>query len=703
MTTAERHTPSLAPATPAPAQPDLLRIYRLMLVARATDERMWILSRQGKAGFVLTSRGHEAAQIASALALRAGHDYVFTYYRSMSVALALGQTPYELFLGTLARGADPNSGGRQLSNHFSSVRLRMPTASSVVAGALTHATGAGYAAKVLGADWIAACYFGDGATSKGDFHEALNVAGIHRLPVVFICENNGWAISVPLHLQMPVKSVAERAAAYGMPGVRVDGCDPIAVYHATREAAERARAGEGPTLIEAVVPRLGPHSSQDDHAYRPPDEFAEAQARDPLPRFRAYLLARGILTEEQERALREEVYRAVLVDQDRAEAMALPEPRRARRWLYAGDPPHESLLVPSPLAPQAARPAGARPASPPAVAHADLGSGTEPELTLVEAIQAALRDEMQRDPAVVVLGEDVGLKGGVFRATKGLLEEFGPLRVLDTPVAEIAIGGMAVGAAMCGLRPVAEFQFADYMHPAFDQIVNQAATIRWRSVGAWGCPVVFRAPFGGGVRGGIYHSQSVEAVYCHIPGLKVVVPATPRDAYGLLKSAIRDDDPVLFFEHKLSYRREREPVPVGTDFVVPLGVARLDRPGRDLSIITYGIGVHWARVAAAQLAREGIETEILDLRTLLPLDRAAIAETVRKTSRALVLHEANKTMGIGAEVTAFIAEELFEHLDAPPMRIAAADCHLPYNAPEEDAILPNPQMVVEAARRLVQY
>jgi 2-oxoisovalerate dehydrogenase E1 component alpha subunit len=330
-----------AGAPPAPEQPDLLHIYRLMLVARATDERMWILSRQGKAGFVLTSRGHEAAQIASALALRVGHDYVFTYYRSMAVALALGQSPYTLFLGTLARGADPNSGGRQLSNHFSSQRLRMPTASSVVAGAITHATGAGYAARVLGADWIAVCYFGDGATSKGDFHEALNIAGIHRLPVVYICENNGLAISVPLHLQMPAESVAGRAAAYAMPGVQVDGTDPQAVYHATWCAAARARAGEGPTLIEAVVPRLGPHSSQDDDMYRLPEEREAARQRDPLPRLRSYLLEQGVLSEAQERALQDEIYRAVLADAARAEAMAPPAPERYGRWLYAGDPPHE--------------------------------------------------------------------------------------------------------------------------------------------------------------------------------------------------------------------------------------------------------------------------------------------------------------------------------------------------------------------------
>jgi len=323
-------------------------------------------------------------------------------------------------------------------------------------------------------------------------------------------------------------------------------------------------------------------------------------------------------------------------------------------------------------------------------------------LTLVEAVCEALGEEMARDPRVVVLGQDVGRKGGVFKATQGLLDEFGPLRVLDTPISETAIAGAAIGAAMMGLRPVAEFQFADYIHPAYDQIVNHAATIRWRSVGGWGVPLVFRAPFGAGVRGGVYHSQSVEALYCHIPGLKVVVPATPTDAKGLLKSAIRDEDPVLFFEHKWSYRRHREPVG-GPDELVPLGQARVDRAGSDLSIVTYGVGVHHAREAADALAAEGIAPEILDLRTLAPLDKEAIARTVRKTSKVLIVHEANKTMGIGAEVAAFVAEELFLDLDGPIMRVAAADCHLPYNGPEEDAIIPSAAQVAEAARQLARF
>lgn len=322
------------------------------------------------------------------------------------------------------------------------------------------------------------------------------------------------------------------------------------------------------------------------------------------------------------------------------------------------------------------------------------------EVTLVEAIQQALEEELARDPSVVLLGEDVGAKGGVFKASVGLQEAFGPLRVLDTPVSEIAIAGVAIGAAMMGLRPVAEFQFADYMHPAWAQIVNQAATVRWRSIGAYGAPVVFRAPSGGGVRGGIYHSQSPEAAYCHVPGLKVVAPALPSDAKGLLKAAIRDDDPVVFFESKRCYRNYRETVGMS---VIPLGQARVDREGDDLTIVTYGIGVHIARQAADALAQDGVCCHVLDLRTLVPLDKEAVAAAVQRTGRLLILHEANRTMGFGAEVAAFAAEELFPDLDAPVVRVAADDCHLPYNGPEEQAILPGAEDVIRAARSLASY
>jgi 2-oxoisovalerate dehydrogenase E1 component beta subunit len=326
---------------------------------------------------------------------------------------------------------------------------------------------------------------------------------------------------------------------------------------------------------------------------------------------------------------------------------------------------------------------------------------TAAEVTMVQAIHDAILEEMERDPRVVVMGEDVGAKGGVFKATVDLQRRFGELRVLDTPISEIAIAGAAIGAAMMGLRPIAEFQFADYMHPGLDQIINQAAAVRWRSVGRFGVPAVFRAPFGAGVSGGVYHSQSPEALYCHVPGLKVVAPATPRDAKGLMKAAIRDDDPVLFFEHKKSYRRCREAVPEGE--VIPIGRARLDREGATLSIVTYGVGVFHAREAAEALAGNGITLDILDLRTLVPLDREAVAVSVRKTHRLMIVHEANRTCGFGAEVAAFAASELFMDLDAPVVRVAGDDCHLAYNAEEENATIPSPAAVIEAARRLAAF
>jgi 2-oxoisovalerate dehydrogenase E1 component beta subunit len=326
-----------------------------------------------------------------------------------------------------------------------------------------------------------------------------------------------------------------------------------------------------------------------------------------------------------------------------------------------------------------------------------------PTLTLLEAVTLALREELARDPRVVLLGQDIGRKGGVFGATRGLQPAFGPLRVLDTPIAEVGIAGVAIGAALAGLRPVAEFQFADYIHPAFDQIANEAATISYRSNGAWRCPVVFRAPCGAGVHGGLYHSQSVEAYYAHVPGLQVIVPSRPADARGLLKSAIRDDNPVVFFEHKGSYRRERGEVPEGEEGLVPIGRARLERQGSTLSVLTYGVGVHWAREAAEALAPEGISLEILDLRTVHPFDKEAVARTVGRTSRALIVHEANRTLGVGAELAAFLAEELFESLDAPVRRVAAEDCHLPYAQTQEAAIIPSAAAVVAAARDLAAY
>ena len=652
----------------------LLEIYRLCRLTRAVDERLWILSRQGRAGFVLTGRGHEVAQVATALTLRVGSDWAWPYYRDLGVGLALGVTPYEVFLGALARGEDPHSGGRQLSVHLSSPRLRIGSISSEVGAHLPHAVGAAWAARVRGEDHVSMCWFGDGASSEGAAHEAMNFAAVHRLGTVFVCENNGLAISVPQSEQLAVESVADRASAYGMPGWSVDGADPGAVWSAASRAVARARAGEGPSLVEVRVSRITPHSSQDDDAYRSEEERAAVAAADPVLALGSLLIERGLLPESADREGWEAARAEVLEAQERALARPEPEPARARRWLFAEEGPR--------------------------TATAETPSVDGEAVTMVEAVREALAEEMERDGSVVLLGEDVGRKGGVFKASVGLISEFGPARVVDTPVAEIGIAGAAIGAAMAGLRPVAEFQFADYIHPAYDQIVNQAATMRWRSAGAWSVPVVFRAPNGAGVRGGVYHSQSPEAAYCQVPGLKVVVPATPADAKGLLKAAIRDDDPVMFFEPKRAYRSLREPV--GSQ-PIPLGVARVDREGRDVSVVTYGIGVHLARGAAELLDDDGISVEILDLRTLAPYDREAVARTVARTGRLVVLHEANRTMGFGAEIAAFAAEELFSDLDAPVVRVGADDCHIPYNGPEEDAIIPSAGKVAEAVRRTLAF
>ena len=670
---------------PAGGEAPLLDIYRLCRLTRAVDERLWILSRQGRAGFVLTGRGHEVAQVASALTLRVGSDWAWPYYRDLAVGLALGVTPYEVFLGALARADDPHSGGRQLSMHFSSPTRRIGSVSSAVGAHLPHAVGSAYAARVRGEDTVSMCWFGDGASSEGAAHEAMNFAAVHGLGVVFVCENNGLSISVPQSLQMAVPSVADRAPAYGMKGWSVDGTDAEAVWSIVSTAVARARSGRGPSLVEVRVQRITPHSSQDDDAYRSEEERAALVAHDPVLALGSRLVERGLISMGQDDAEWAMARAEVLADQERALTQPEPESGRARRWLLTGGDVGTHHVVAS---------------APVAGGSSEMPAAAGQPVTMVEAIRDAMAEEMARDASVVLIGEDVGRKGGVFKASVGLLDEFGPLRVVDTPVAEIGIAGVAVGAAMAGLRPVAEFQFADYIHPAYDQIVNQAATMRWRSAGGWNVPAVFRAPCGAGVRGGVYHSQSVEAAYCHVPGLKVVMPATPADAKGLLKAAIRDDDPVVFFEPKRAYRSLREPV--GTD-AIPLGVARVDRQGDDVSVVTYGIGVHLARAAAEVLEAEGLSVEIVDLRTLAPYDREAVTRTVSGTGRLLVLHEANRTMGFGAEIAAFAADELFGDLDAPVVRVGADDCHIAYNGPEEDAIIPSAGKVADAVRRLAAY
>ena len=657
---------------------ELLRVYKLMRLGRAFDERMWLLNRIGQVAFVMPHQGHEGAQAGAGMAVKPGVDWVVPYYRDITLSLVMGMTLEELMMGFFSREADPSTGGRLMLGHYGKASLQYVTGSSCVASQILHAVGIGLALKIEGRKAACLTCFGEGATAEGDFHEAMSFAGIHQLPVVFFCQNNGYSITVPTDEEIPI-GVAERARGYGFPGVRVDGNDPVAVHEATRRAMERARAGEGPTLVEAIVYRLTPHSSDDDERrYRTSEEVETHRVSEPVSAFRATLVKAGLLTEADDDAITTEIAAAVDAAQAAAEAAPDPDPLTLASHVFSAAAPDTTDEAPD-IAPAEGR-----------------------ELNVLEAIKEAMADEMDRDPRVFVMGEDVGA-GGVFRATEGLRERFGEWRSFSTPIAESQIVGSAIGAAFAGMRPIAEMQFADYSYPAFNQIVNEAARTRYRTLGDFPCPIVVRAPFGGGVHGALYHSQSPEAMYCHSPGLKVVAPSNPYDAKGLLIAAIRDPDPVLFLEHKRAYRLIKGIVPEGP-YTLPIGKARLAREGKHLSVITYGLMVHQALKAAAHLAQENIDVEVLDLRTLKPIDEESILASVRKTGKVLLLTEANPFCAVTSEVGMLIAEKAFEQLDAPLVRLTGPDSPaMPFAVGLEEAFLPNPEGIAIKLRELAAY
>jgi 2-oxoisovalerate dehydrogenase E1 component len=650
--------------------------FHLMLLGRQIDYRCQVLNRQGRAPFVLSCAGHEAAQVGVAWPLRPQYDWVAPYYRDVVFCFRIGLTPLELMLSVLAKPDDPASGAKQTPGHFSSRRLNIISRGSPVATNLVHACGVAYALKVDGQDRIVMACYGEGSGSEGDWHEAFNFASIYRLPTVFVCENNGFAISTPYRKEYPVEYAAQRAAGYGFPGVTVDGRDPVTCYHVAKQAVARARAGEGPTLIEALVDRLGSHSSEDDQRrYRTPEEIEELAHNDCLERFKRRLLEEGVLTPaelaEEEERVRQEVTEATRQGLAARDA----EPEEALTNVYASGKP-------APIEP-------------------DPAARTE-DLNMVQALREALMEEMERDERVIVLGEDVGPKGGVFLVTDGLFARFGEERVIDTPLAESSIAGIALGMALAGKRPVAEMQFTDFAPMAYNQIVNEIAKQRYRTNGDWSAPLVIRAPMGGHVRGALYHSQSIEARFA-TPGLKIVIPSTPKEAKGLLVAAIRDPDPVLFLEHKRLYRMFKEPVPKG-EYLIPLEQARVAREGEDISVFCYGLMVHYALEAADRLAQEGWSVEVVDLRTVYPLDRDAILASARKTGKCLVLYEDNLSVSVGSEVAAIIADEGWRWLDAPVRRLAGLDVPaMPYAPAMEDYFMPNPDKVTKALRELAAY
>ena len=650
--------------------------FNYILLGRQVDYRFQVLNRQGRAPFIISCAGHEAAQIGVSWPLKPKYDWLAPYYRDVVLCMRMGMTPVDLMLSVLAKAADPASGGKQTPGHFSDSRLNITSGGSPVATQMVRGAGVAYALKMDGTDKVVLTCYGEGAGSEGDTHEAFNFAAIYKLPEIFVCENNGFAISTPFRKEYAIEHVAQRAAGYGFPGVTVDGRDPVTCYVVANEAIARARSGHGPTLIECLVDRLGAHSSEDDQRrYRTQEEIDLAGQNDCLELFKKRLLGEGVLTAkeiaEYEERVKAEVAKAT------QEGMESPDPA-----------PEDALNnVYGVGAPVAIEPA-------PEIE-------TE-EMNMVAALRSALTEEMERDKSVMVLGQDVGQKGGVFLVTDGLRARYGEARVIDTPLAESSIAGVALGLAIAGKRPVAEMQFTDFAHMAFNSITNEIAKYRYRSDGDWSVPMVVRAPMGGHAHGALYHSQSIEARFA-TPGLKIVIPSSPYEAKGLLLAAIRDPDPVLFFEHKRLYRMFKEAVPKG-EYLIPLQVARTVREGTDISVFCYGLMVHYALEAAKNLDADGVSVEIVDLRTVYPLDKDAIITSARKTGKSLVLYEDNFSVSVGSEVAALIADEAWRWLDAPVKRLGGLDVpSMPYAIPMEEFFMPTPAKITKALQDLAAY
>jgi 2-oxoisovalerate dehydrogenase E1 component len=655
-----------------------LDMYRTMLLARRLDDRMWALNRQGRVPFVVSVSGHEATQVGAAFALDASIDWSLPYYRDIAFNLAVGVSPRDIFLGVFSKAADPASAGRQMPNHWSEPDLNIFTASSVIATQFPHACGIAYQLRAEGRPGVVAVMSGEGATSEGDWHEAMNFAGIHKLPVIFLVENNLYAISVP-HDQEVAGSVAARAAGYGIPGITVDGNNVLEVYGAVAAAVTRAREGAGPTLIEAKTYRYYAHTSDDDDkVYRTAEEVELWRRKDPITIHRQYLVESRLLDEATEAAIDQEVNEQIAAAVQEADQAA--DPVDPMTHVYA-----KPIDRSDPATSVAAEPEGE-------------------EVNLVTAVNRALHEIFAAYPEVCTFGEDVAdPKGGVFKATVGLTEAFGGQRSFNSPLAESLIIGVGVGIAAAGGRPIAEIQFADFIHPGFDQIVSEVARIHYRSGGRWSCPLVIRVPYGGGIHGALYHSQSIEAFYTHVPGLKVVVPSTPADVKGLLWSAVEDPDPVMVLEPKKLYRAAVGPYPAG-EHRVPLGQAALRRLGDDLTIIAYGTMATYALEAAQVLAARDVDVSVLDLRSLRPLDWPSIEAAVHHNGKVLIVHEDNGFGGFGAEIAAQIGEKAFDWLDAPVQRYTAPEIPaFPYAPSLEDLVMPSVDGIVERAAALAAF
>lgn len=654
-----------------------------MLLSRFADEKMAKLSKQNKGGtFQLSAAGHELVGVVSASHLISGKDWGLPYYRDQPFALGIGCDLVELFAVFLGRDTEHHSAGRMMPYHYSHKGLRLFCQSSVVGSQFLHAAGIALAIKNLGGDEVVYVSGGEGSTSQGDFHEALNFASIHKLPVIFMIQDNGWAISVPSTEQSAGKTMANMARGYeGLSVFEVDGTSYPEFGQAMGDAVARARAKKGPSCVFAHVKRLSAHSNSDD-----PKKYkaagTEDQKHDPILKFEKWLREEGIAETSLLEKMRVEAFEEVEKAALDAEKMPYPEKGSGRMRVFADyTPPHSLNLEPQVI-------------------------GDE-KIVIMDAINHALDEEMALDPHVVVFGQDVAHgKGGVFGITKNLTEKYGVQRCFNTPLAESTIIGLAIGMAADGIhKPVAEVQFADYVWTGINQLFNEAASIHYRSNGEWEVPIVVRMPYGGYIQGGPYHSQSIEGFFAHCPGLKIVIPSNAADAKALMKTAIRDPNPVVFMEHKALYRQQKycarlEP---SKDFLLPFGQANVVREGKDATIVCWGMMVLMALDAAEKLALKGIAVEVIDVRTIVPLDIMTITQSVKKTGRLMIVHEAPQSGGFGAEIAARIAEEAFEYLDAPIHRLGGFESAVPYSKPLENEVLPQPHDLENTLLHLLNY
>ena len=704
---------TLPPAASVPTadsltRDDFRRIYRTMLLSRRIDDKEIQLKNQSLIYFQISGAGHEAILVAAGLALKPGHDWFYPYYRDRALCLTLGMTPLEMFLAAVGAESDPTSGGRQMPSHWGDDRLHIISQSSATGSQCVQAIGCAEAGMLYGRltgirgreaefqpDEITYVSVGDGATSEGEFWESLSAACLRKLPVLFLVEDNGYAISVPVDAQTPGGSISRLVEAFpGLQVLRCDGTDVLASYRTMTEAVAWCRSRRLPALVHATVVRPYSHShSDDERAYKTAAERAEEAARDPITRFAASLRQGGMLSDADLADIARDVDREVNDAATEALKAARPSPDTVQLYVYSPDiDPTSAAFATSP-----------QPDGPPD--------------TMVAAINRTLKDEMAANPRVVVFGEDVADatreanlaevtgKGGVFKVTHGLQRLYGSDRVFNTALAEAAIVGRACGMATRGLKPVVEIQFFDYIWPAMMQLRDEVSMLRYRSNNMFSCPMVIRTAIGGYLRGGgLYHSQSGESIFAHCPGLRVVYPSTAEDAAGLLRTAMRSDDPVLFLEHKHLYRQtyNKGEYP-GANYTIPFGRSAIRREGTDVVVVTWGALVQRSLVAAQQAEKEGIHATVIDLRTIMPFDWDGIAEAVKRTHRVIIAHEDQLTCGFGAELAARVAGDLFEFLDAPVRRVGALDTPVAYYPDLEEAILPQVADVLTAILETGRY